>query len=60
MRRALEFEIRLSYHERILKTLPPVMQEKDADVISTVAPGPDFEYEDPCTLTATPLDNFDS
>lgn len=35
------------------------MQEKDADVISTVAPGPDFEYEDPCTLTAT-LDNFDS
>ena len=49
MRRALEFEIRLSYHERILKTLPPVMQERDANVISAVVPSPDFEYEDPCT-----------
>jgi nuclear cap-binding protein subunit 1 len=47
MRRALEFEIRLSYHDRILKTLPPVMQEEDAHVIATQAPGPDFEYEEP-------------
>ena len=49
MRRALEFEIRLSYHERILKTLPPAMQEQDANVISVMVPSPDFEYEDPCT-----------
>jgi hypothetical protein len=47
MRRAIEFEIRLSYHDRILKTLPPVMQEEDAHVIPPQAPGPDFEYEEP-------------
>lgn len=47
MRRALEFEIRLSYHDRILKTLPPVMQEEDANVIAAQAPGPDFDYEEP-------------
>lgn len=47
MRRALEFEIRLSYHDRILKTLPPAMQEEDANVIAAQAPGPDFEYEEP-------------
>jgi hypothetical protein len=49
MRRAIEFEIRLSYHDRILKTLPPVMQEEDANVIAVQTPGPDFEYEEPCT-----------
>ncbi|KAF7969405.1 hypothetical protein HWV62_27397 [Athelia sp. TMB] len=47
MRRALEFEIRLSYHDRILKTLPPAMQEEDANVIPGQAPGPDFDYEEP-------------
>ncbi|KIM84002.1 hypothetical protein PILCRDRAFT_819029 [Piloderma croceum F 1598] len=47
MRRAIEFEIRLSYHDRILKTLPPVMQEEDAYVIAVQTPGPDFEYEEP-------------
>lgn len=47
MRRALEFEIRLSYHDRIVKTLPPVMQEEDAHVIAVQAPGPEFEYEEP-------------
>lgn len=47
MRRALEFEMRLSYHDRILKTLPPVMQEEDANVIPAQAPGPDFDYEEP-------------
>jgi nuclear cap-binding protein subunit 1 len=49
MRRAIEFEIRLSYHDRILKTLPPVMQEEDAYVIAVQTPGPDFEYEEPST-----------
>jgi len=47
MRRALEFEIRLSYHDRILKTLPEPMQAPDAYTISDQAPGPDFEYDDP-------------
>jgi hypothetical protein len=30
MRRAIEFEIRLAYHDRILKTLPESMQAKTA------------------------------
>jgi hypothetical protein len=47
MRRALEFEIRLSYHDRILKTLPEDMQAPDAHTIGEQAPGPDFEYDDP-------------
>ncbi|KAF9457993.1 MIF4G like-domain-containing protein [Collybia nuda] len=47
MRRALEFEIRLSYHDRILKTLPEAMQAPDAFTIPEQAPGPDFEYDDP-------------
>lgn len=47
MRRALEFEIRLSYHDRILKTLPEQMQAADAFTIPELAPGPDFEYDDP-------------
>ncbi|KAJ8592671.1 hypothetical protein M405DRAFT_28898 [Rhizopogon salebrosus TDB-379] len=46
IRRALEFEIRLSYHDRVLKTLPEAMQN-DTNVISDQAPGPTFEYEDP-------------
>ncbi|KAF8239499.1 hypothetical protein L208DRAFT_54676 [Tricholoma matsutake] len=47
MRRAIEFEIRLSYHDRILKTLPEPMQVPDAFTIPEQAPGPDFEYDDP-------------
>lgn len=50
MRRALEFEIRLSYHDRILKTLPEPMQAPDAFTIAEQAPGPDFEYDDPGLL----------
>ncbi|KAG6811250.1 hypothetical protein H0H92_008368 [Tricholoma furcatifolium] len=46
MRRAVEFEIRLSYHDRILKTLPEVMQDPEALLVSEQAPGPYFEYED--------------
>ena len=38
MRRAVELEIRLSYHDRILKTLPPEMQTPDSEVISETAP----------------------
>ena len=46
MRRAVEFEIRLSYHDRIMKTLPDSMQSSDAYIISEQAPGPAYEYED--------------
>ena len=49
VRRAIELEVRLSYHDRILKTLPEPMQA-DPDVIATQPPGPSFEYEDPCKL----------
>ncbi|KAG5643263.1 hypothetical protein DXG03_001273 [Asterophora parasitica] len=47
MRRAIEFEIRLSYHERIAKTLPEAMQSPNAHTIPEQAPGPNFEYDDP-------------
>ncbi|KAF8966447.1 MIF4G like-domain-containing protein [Flammula alnicola] len=47
MRRAVEFEIRLAYHDRILKTLPESMQSADAYTISEQAPGPAYEYDDP-------------
>ena len=46
MRRAVEFEIRLSYHDRIMKTLPESMQSSDAYIISEQAPGPAYDYED--------------
>jgi nuclear cap-binding protein subunit 1 len=55
MRRALEFEIRLSYHDRILKTLPEPMQTEDAYTIQEQAPGPDFEYDDPGNLSPSPI-----
>lgn len=50
MRRAIEFEIRLAYHDRILKTLPEVMQTPDAYTIADQAPGPAHEYDDPGNL----------
>lgn len=48
IRRVVEFEIRLAYHERIFKTLPAQMQDPEACVIADQAPAPAFEYEDPC------------
>ncbi|KAI0761765.1 armadillo-type protein [Irpex lacteus] len=47
MRRAVDYEIRLSYYDRIVKTLPEPMQNPDNGLIPTEAPGPDFEYDDP-------------
>ncbi|KAF8075867.1 armadillo-type protein [Lyophyllum atratum] len=47
MRRAIEFEIRLSYHDRILKTLPEAMHPPEAFTVPEQAPGPDYEYDDP-------------
>lgn len=49
MRRAVDYEIRLSYYDRILKTLPEPMQNPDALVVPSEAPGPDFEYDDPAS-----------
>ncbi|THH27714.1 hypothetical protein EUX98_g6476 [Antrodiella citrinella] len=49
MRRAVEYEIRLSYYDRIVKTLPDQMQSPDACVVPPGAPGPAFEYDDPAS-----------
>jgi nuclear cap-binding protein subunit 1 len=53
MRRAVEIEIWLAYHDAILKTLPESMQAKTAYVISEQAPGPAYEYEDPSMFCST-------
>lgn len=45
MRRALELEIRLSYYDRIMSTLPEPMQSSTAGVMPSEAPGYEFEYE---------------
>lgn len=45
MRRAIDLEIRLSYYDRIVKTLPEAMQNPDAQVVPSETPGYDFEYE---------------
>jgi hypothetical protein len=55
IRRVVEFEVRLAYHDRILKTLPPQMQEPEACVITESAPSPAYEYEDPCKFTKLPF-----
>ena len=47
MRRTVDHEIRLSYYDRIHKTLPEPMQSPDLLVIAADAPGPDYEYDDP-------------
>ena len=46
MRRAVEYEIRLSYYDRILRIIPEAMAEPEARVMPDQAPGPEFEYED--------------
>ncbi|TDL29146.1 hypothetical protein BD410DRAFT_735868 [Rickenella mellea] len=47
IRRAIETEIRLSYHDRILKTLPEPFLAPEADALPEQAPGPEFDYDDP-------------
>ncbi len=49
MRTAVEYEIRLSYYDRILRIIPDAMAEPEALVMPDSAPGPEFEYEDPGT-----------
>ncbi|KAH9921501.1 cap binding protein 80-PB [Epithele typhae] len=46
MRKVVELEIRLSYHDRVSRGLPESMVAADAQVISVEAPGPEFEFED--------------
>ncbi|QRV87968.1 eukaryotic translation initiation factor 4G [Ceratobasidium sp. AG-Ba] len=47
MRRVVDFEIRLSYYDRVVKTLPPPMADPEAGVLPAQAPGPTFAYENP-------------
>lgn len=47
IRRAIEVEVRLAYHERIMKTLPEPYLSSDAGVTPDQAPGPEFDYDDP-------------
>lgn len=51
MRRAVEYEIRLSYYDRVLRTLPEAMAEPSVQVMPESAPGPEFEYEEPGMFT---------
>ncbi|KAJ4471983.1 MIF4G like-domain-containing protein [Lentinula aciculospora] len=46
MRTAVEYEIRLSYYDRIVKSLPEAMHTPEAYVLPKQAPGPDFMYDD--------------
>ena len=47
MRRTVDHEIRLSYYDRIHKTLPEPMANPDSLVIAADTPGPAYEYDDP-------------
>ena len=45
MRRVVELEIRLAYHDRIMQTLPDAMLAEDSDVIPAEPPEPVWPYE---------------
>ncbi|KZV85661.1 hypothetical protein EXIGLDRAFT_725587 [Exidia glandulosa HHB12029] len=47
IRRAIELEIRMSYYDRIVKSLPEQFQAPEAEALPTEAPAITFEYEDP-------------
>lgn len=47
IRRAVDFEIRLSYYDRVVKTLPEAYRDPDLNAIASQAPGPNFEYDEP-------------
>lgn len=44
MRRVIELEVRLSYYDRILETLPEPMTVEAAGVISSEPPDPFWAY----------------
>ncbi|CEL63729.1 Nuclear cap-binding protein subunit 1 OS=Drosophila willistoni GN=Cbp80 PE=3 SV=1 [Rhizoctonia solani AG-1 IB] len=46
MRRVVDYETRLAYYDRILKTLPGPMADPEAGVVPGQAPGPTYAYED--------------
>ncbi len=48
MRRVVESEIRLAYHDRIMQTLPDAMLAEGAGVISSEPPEPVWPYEKSC------------
>jgi len=45
MRRLVDLEVRLAYHDRILQTLPEAMLDENAGVVSPDAPDPVWVYE---------------
>jgi nuclear cap-binding protein subunit 1 len=45
MRRVVDLEVRLAYHERVADSLPEAMKEEGADVISSEPPDPSWPYE---------------
>ncbi|KAF8605412.1 hypothetical protein BDV93DRAFT_490802 [Ceratobasidium sp. AG-I] len=47
MRRVVDYEIRLSYYDRIVKTLPEPMADPQAGVLPAQTPGPAFGYDNP-------------
>lgn len=53
MRRVVELEIRLSYHDRIKGTLPEPMQDPAGGILPADAEAPYYPFEDPgpCPLT---------
>jgi len=54
MRRAVEYEIRLSYHDRIQKTLPESMHAPEVGVLPAGAPAPEYDYDDPSMFYLLP------
>jgi hypothetical protein len=54
MRRVVELEIRLAYHDRILETLPEPMQSAEAGVICAQPPDPVWPYENQGKLIGWP------
>ena len=45
MRRGVELEVRLAYHDRIMQTLPESMLAEGSGVISAEPPEPVWPYE---------------
>lgn len=47
MRRVVELEIRLSYHDRIKGTLPEAMQDPSAGILAEDSEAPYYPFENP-------------
>lgn len=55
MRRVVELEVRLSYHDRIKGTLPEPMRDPAAGIIGEEAEAPVFDYGNPGKSLLSPL-----